>query len=244
METKKKTILGRELAKELIEGIEKTIQYPLLVSEDKEGFEKSIANFFRVMNPTIANVRKAFEEMNLSDQWSDEVWKNICIDRNFIRKLYEKKVEAIADSIGVSAGITSSGILNSKHPNISSIEFWMDNLLIGLDNTYRDSRSHLYPRDIVNIADTPKLSEKAYAEHLEAYRFYINSAKEHHIKTEIERFVASYNRFVDFLGNAGYGQHINSIYHTYLTEFFEEKENYHLVPHANAQTFLAKFKKD
>lgn len=218
--------------------------YPLLISEDRRGFEKSVDDFLSVIKHQIAIVKVTYEGLGLEEPFDDYTFHQLCENTSLAEQRYSKKVNKIADLIGVNSGLVDSEILIKRHPNLSKLTLVQSNLLPSLSRVWDQSKAQLRPGDVINVNTKPALNQNAYDEHLEAYRAYVHNPREHMLKLEIDQFANSHNKFINFLKNQGYGQHLNGLNpHSYLNNFFTQEESYGLVPHANAQTFLATFKK-
>jgi hypothetical protein len=218
--------------------------YPILISLDQEGFDESLKTFLRLVSTSISRVKELYNELKFEEPFNDQIWKSICHRGTvFIKELYAKKIQSLADNIGVSDGLVSESILNKKHPNIAAINTAIESLTVGLGPYYNRTKGQLRPDQIINVNTTPTLSEDAYEEHLLAYSHYINNENEASIKRTLDRLASSYNNFVNELHRLGYGQHIESINGSYLKNFFTQSHDYHLKTDLSAPRFLANFKK-
>ena len=217
--------------------------YPLLISEDKVGFETSLKRFLSTVKESIAGIKPLYESINLEENFDDNTWKLLCQGSNILNERYAKKVKVVSDLIGVTAGLTIESIIKKNHPAISDITNRIFNLRQQLIMLQQDSNAKLLAEYVINVNTVPELSENAYSNHLESHRCYVSNAREAVIRQSLNKFAAEYKEFAYVLKMVGYGPHIGSIHNTYLNNFFTEPEPGILITNPTAWGFLEKFQK-
>jgi hypothetical protein len=215
-------------------------KYPILISEDLEGFNNSVNMFVAAMGSAIRVIKPLYESLNLDEPFDDETWLLMCNNPRLVRERYNKNLKKMADLIGITAGYINDSVLITNHPNVVDIENRMNLLPVAINNM-NDQSNKLDPSSIINVNTIPELSHDAKIYHLEYFRFYIANDREAAIKITLDNFSLEYSRLLVALNNIGYGPNINSINNSYLSNLFTEGENYHLTTDPTAIKFLTRF---
>jgi hypothetical protein len=212
------------------------IQYPLLVSDDKDGFNDAVRDFESKVFPYIKTVKGFYDSLQLTTPFNDSIYVDLVTRQgNSITEMVDEKIKNLPHVIGMDHMQSMFAGRKASTGIINQIQIETQTLKEAYGRTHFKGR--VFPLSaVINVDTTPEISPEARQNAAESFRTYIHNEEEQETFDMLHNFGAMYNLFIRELQSKGYKN--AGIGQTGLADFYTETHNNELLIREDAIGFI------